>query len=289
MKKYYVEVGSTVTKIDTYDGKAIKRVKDVTILFKKNYSLNNNKLVDEDVDNLIKEINKLDSKDVFVYGTSIFRSLDDEQKAAFLKKFKDKTGFDFTIVSSQEEGKYTILGAIHNTLDRVCVFNGGGGSCEIAICDKGKIEKTYNFNIGVIDALKSFPDLSLDIAKTSLDKVLDYVNNNIKIDEDNVDYIILAGGGHEKFARLSGINYEDNTLYEDVNAPIMMDIKTRIKDTEDYFNKVSLDSIKEKVSDPSWWDATRAMAAFALAVAQKTNAKYVVPTDIAMVHGLVLK
>ena len=37
MKKIIVEVGSTVTKIDEYDGVEIRKLKTLTIQFKKNY------------------------------------------------------------------------------------------------------------------------------------------------------------------------------------------------------------------------------------------------------------
>ena len=52
------------------------------------------------------------------------------------------------------------------------------------------------------------------------------------------------------------------------------------------FVKISLDEIRNKVDDPDWWYATRAMCAFVLVVAEEIGAKYIVPTDIAMVYGL---
>ena len=41
MNKIIIEVGSTNTKIDIYDGKDVKRLDELTILFKKNYKKNN--------------------------------------------------------------------------------------------------------------------------------------------------------------------------------------------------------------------------------------------------------
>ena len=66
----------------------------------------------------------------------------------------------------------------------------------------------------------------------------------------------------------------------------MMDIETRKSETERYYKKISLDEIRNKVKDPEWWYATRAMSAFALVVAEEIGAKYVVPTDIAMAYGI---
>ena len=61
--------------------------------------------------------------------------------------------------------------------------------------------------------------------------------------KEKADILILAGGGHEKFARYSGIKYEENTLYKDSASPIMMDIETRKKETERYYKSISLDEI----------------------------------------------
>ena len=53
--------------------------------------------------------------------------------------------------------------------------------------------------------------------------------------------------------------------------------------------QISLDNIRKKVDEPDWWYATRAMCAFVLVVAKKIGARYIVPTDISMIHGIVNK
>ena len=75
MNKIVVEVGSTCTKVDKFDGNKIQHLKTVPIEFKKNYKLNN-KLNENDVEKLIKLVNDLDKSDIFVCGTSVFRQLD---------------------------------------------------------------------------------------------------------------------------------------------------------------------------------------------------------------------
>lgn len=67
----------------------------------------------------------------------------------------------------------------------------------------------------------------------------------------------------------------------------MMDIETRKKDTEKYYYSISLDDIKKQVTDPDWWYATRAMCAFVLVVAEEIGAKYIVPTNVSMVYGII--
>lgn len=286
MEKIVVEVGSTVTKVDGYDGKSVKHLADYVIHFKNNFK-KENKLNEHDIERLVENVNKLQEKceNVYVCGTSVFRALTDEQRNEFLNRFKSETGIDFDIISPEKENEFTVVGATQKVNQKVAVFVGGGGSTEIAVYDNG-IKEMVNTPIGVIDIMNMFPDLADDFPKVSLDEVKRIVEEKLNVPNEQVDVLILAGGGHKRFALGSGFNYVENSLYEDENEPIMMDIETRINDTERYFKEISLDEIRGRVDDPDWWYATRAMTAFVLAVAEKMGVKYVVPTDVSMVYGL---
>ena len=100
MNKIIIEVGSTCVKIDRYNGNNIERLDEITIQFKKHYNENNH-LMEDDIKELIKKINdsKCISKDIYVCGTSIFRTLGDSEKEKFLERFKNETGYDFNIIS----------------------------------------------------------------------------------------------------------------------------------------------------------------------------------------------
>lgn len=286
MNKIIVEVGSTCIKVDKFNGNNIEKLNGKTIQFKKHYN-EDKKLRERDIQELIKSINDLKSisKDIYICGTSIFRTLEENEKQDFLKRFKTETGYDFNIISQEKENELTVFGTTRFVKDKVCVFIGGGGSTEISIYEKS-IKESINTKFGVIDIMQKFPDLAEDIAKTDLDTVKACIKEKINLPKEKADILILAGGGHEKFARYSGIKYETNTLYNDIASPIMMDIETRKKETERYYKEISLDNIRKKVSDPDWWYATRAMSAFVLVVAEEIGAKYIVPTDIAMVYGI---
>lgn len=286
MDKIIVEVGSTCTKVDKFDGNVMQKLEGKTIQFKKNYN-EDKKLRETDVKELIESVNELKkvSKDIYVCGTSIFRTLEEKEKSVFLNRFKNETGYDFNIIPQEKENELTVYGTTRFVNKKVCVFIGGGGSTEIAIYDNG-IKESVNSKVGVIDVMQKFPDLAENYATSSLEEVKKFIKERINLPKQKADILILAGGGHEKFARFSGIKYESNTLYNDIASPIMMDIETRINETKRYYKSISLDDIRNKVKDPDWWYATRAMSAFALVVAEEIGAKYVVPTDIAMAYGI---
>lgn len=286
MNRIIVEVGSTCTKVDKFDGNNIEKLEGKTIQFKKHYN-EYKKLKESDIVELISSINDLKciSQDIYVCGTSIFRTLDNTEKTEFLNRFKDETGYEFNIISQEKENELTVFGTTRFVKDKVCVFIGGGGSTEIAIYDNG-IKESVNTKMGVIDVMQEFSDLAENFATTDLETVKNFIKERLNLPKEKADILILAGGGHEKFARYSGIKYEENTLYEDKLSPIMMDIETRKSETERYYKAISLDEIRARVNDPDWWYATRAMSAFVLVVAEEIGAKYIVPTNISMVYGI---
>lgn len=285
MDKIIIEVGSTCSKIDKYSEEGVKHLEKVVIEFKKNYK-KENKLDREDIDLLIEKVNKYSKENsVYICGTSVFRDLSDNKKQEFIKDFYNRTGQEFNIINQEEENRLTVLGATKNVKGRVAVFVGGGGSTEISIYDNG-ITEMINTEFGVIDIMNIYEDLAYDIATTDLEIIKSEIRKKLKLPKQKADILILAGGGHLNFALNSGINYEENSLYKDNMSPIMMDIETRKIDTLRYYKEISLDEIRKRVDDPNWWYATRAMSAFVLVVAEEIGAKYIIPTDISMVHGI---
>ncbi len=287
MEKVIIEVGSTCTKVDCCSANGIKHLATETIQFKKNYT-KLGKLDPIDVEKLIKVVNNIQKQydNVYVCGTSIFRSLSEEERKFFLQMFQVSTGLTFDIISIERENELTVLGATrHVGNQRVAVFVGGGGSTEISIWENG-IQEMINSHFGVMDVMKEYPDLAEDLASTDLETVKECVRKHLNLPKQKADIVILAGGGHKFFAENSSIRYESNFLYSDQWQPIMMDILTRQKETQKYYQEISLDAIRSRVEDPNWWYATRAMCAFVLVVAEELGAKYIVPTDVSMVYGI---
>ena len=175
MDKIIVEVGSTCIKVDKFNGKTIEKLEGKTIQFKKHYN-EDKKLRESDINELINSIKELKSisEDIYVCGTSIFRSLNDLEKISFLERFKNETGYNFNIISQEKENELTVFGTTRFVNNKVCVFIGGGGSTEIAIYDKG-IKESVNTQIGVIDVMQKFPDLAEDIATTNLETVKTFI------------------------------------------------------------------------------------------------------------------
>lgn len=285
-----IEVGSTTTKAYSYDGQTVEDLGRKYIPFKSHYK-EENKLKEEDVKALYSFIEDIKSKvsSIYVFGTSIFRNLTDTQREEFLKITKKRLGIDFKIVSAEEESAYTVRGVISNISydGRMAVIIGGGGSTEIAIVNHREVVKKLNLPFGAMDVTEQYPELKSDVVTTSFDEILNYVDNLVGNLEDDVEVAVLAGGDYIYFYETVGYAMEKNTLYEDDNQPYVLTFEQADEYDHDIMTK-SLEKIKNLCPDnKGWWDGARGMRFCMNAISRKVNAKYIVPTRINMLLGLV--
>ena len=283
-----IEIGSNNTKTHIYENANLVKESNVTIEFKKNYK-KENKILSSDLDKLYDVIKKTleDTKDVHVYGCSIFRNITKEGLEEINKNLKKKFNLEIEVVSQKDEAMYTALGCYNNIKydGNICVFIGGGGSIELIFVNSGKIIDKKYYDFGVVDITTKFSSLKDDVPTCTFDEVYSYVDNLIGDLETKADILILAGGDHLYWYNNARYDLLDNTLYKDENQKYML-----TKDMSDTYDKdalvTSLDKIRENSDNPLWFDGSRAMRVITNLISHKVDAKYIVPTRINMEEGL---
>ncbi len=283
-----IEIGSNNTKTHIYKNEELIYEKTDTIEFKKNYK-NENKITENDLNKLYEVIkNVLNyTKNINVYGCSIFRNISREELNEINKKLSDKFGLKIQVVSQEDEANYTALGCYNNIEydGNICIFIGGGGSIElIFVNDKKIIDKKY-YNFGVVDITSKFESLKNDVPSCSFNDVYDYVDKLINDINNKAEVLILAGGDHLYWYNNAGYELMKNTLYENENQKYM--ITTEMSDNYDRDALVtSLDRIRKNSDNPKWFDGSRAMKVITNLISHKIDAKYIIPTKINMEDGL---
>lgn len=290
MKFGILEVGSTNTKAYIYDNGNLIDLGSKYIAFKNNYKTNN-KILESDINELYSFINKVKEKvdKVYAFGTSIFRKITEDEKNTFINRLKNEFDIDFKVVSADEESEYTVRGVISNIdyNNKMAVAIGGGGSTEVAIIENKEIIKKVNLDFGAMDITDKYPELKSDKVTTSFDEILNYTMSLVNGLDDSVDTLVLAGGDYIYFYETVGYKMEDNHLYNDKNQPYLIEFTVADDYDKDILSK-SLDEIKAKCPDNvGWWNGARGMRFCMNAVARKLNAKYIVPTRINMIIGLI--
>ena len=291
MKEFVIiEIGSTNTKGYLYKDGEVKSLGFKTIEFKNHYK-KENKIDEEDKQLLFSFVNEIKIDRTYVFGTSIFRNLTDEQKDEWLKEFKEKTELDIRIVTSDMENEYTVYGAIAD-IDydgKIAVMIGGGGSTELSIVEKKKIIEKANSSFGAMDTTDMFPDIKTDKASTDYDLMVEETKKLVNVPKNKADILILAGGDYIYFYEELNYPVTKNKFYDNPLQPYSLDVETMDKLDCNFFYEVSLDEVCERTKNEGWWRGARGMRLCVKALVDILDVKYIIPTRISMVYGIVEK
>jgi len=96
-------------------------------------------------------------KEVKILGTSAFRYASNGTEVS--DRLSSTIGFPITVLSGEEEGRYSAL-AVVNTLpiEDGIIFDLGGGSLEIAYVSQRKIRDVYQFPLGALRMMDKDPE-----------------------------------------------------------------------------------------------------------------------------------
>ena len=283
-----IEIGSNNTKTHIYLDNKLIYENNTTIEFKKNYK-NENKIITQDLNKLENVIEKAleYTKNINIYGCSIFRNISKHELDGINNKLNEKYNLKIEVVTQEDEAYYTAIGCYSDIEydGTICVFIGGGGSIElIFVKNKEIIDKKY-FDFGVVDITNKFDSLKEDIPTVTFDEVYAYVDSLIGNIDISADVLILAGGDHLYWYNNAKYELLNNKLYSSENQKFMI-----TRDMSDKYDKDalvrSLDSIRKNSDNPKWFDGSRAMKVITNLISHKVNAKYIIPTKINMEDGL---
>lgn len=282
-----VEIGSTNTKAYLYDNGVITNIGFETIEFKNHYK-KEGQIDPQDKELLFHFLKKITEKPIFVYGTSIFRNLKEDEKEAWNQEFKERTNLDFTIVTADMENEYTVYGAVSNVdyPGKIAVMIGGGGSTELAIVENGKIIEKANSSFGAMDTTDMFPDLQEDVATTDYEEMVTATKKLVNVPKNKADILILAGGDYIYFYEELNYPITKNKFYDHPLQPYSLDIKTMDQLDRDFFYQVSLKEVIKRTKKEGWWKGARGMRLCVKALVDILEVKDIIPTRISMVYGI---
>jgi len=279
MEKFIIiEIGSTNSKAYLYENDEVIDLGRRTIELKNHYKVAN-KITDEDKKELFDFVNTNKLEKTYVFGTSIFRNLTNEQQDEWYKEWRENTGLDFTIVTPDMENEFTVYGAVANIdyKDKIAVMIGGGGSTELSIVENGKIIEKANSSFGAMDTTDMFPELRTDKAKTDYDYMVEETKKLVNIPKNKADLLILAGGDYIYYYEELNYPVESNKFYKNPLQPYSLDVETMDILDRKFFYETSLDEICKRTNNDGWWRGARGMRLCVKSLADILEAKYTAP------------
>ncbi len=294
MKNYYIDLGSSTIKVYCYE-KELKLLEEQSIYFKNGFDAKKG-ISDNNLKELCDYFSKIKSKyklkyyNTNIYVTGIFRDLIFKRKQDLVKLFNDKFDLHFNIISHGIENYY-LAKAMENDYNdkKVLIINMGGKTTELVTFIGKKITNTKNINVGVADLLNHFDKVNEQYSGNSVEEMEEYIEeklNNISFDFD-YDCAIFTGG-EERFELLTGFNLVDNTLFDDGIHKYMLTLEDYIDGTKKVFYDISLDELHKLMpANPKWMDGARCGAIIPLVLFKKANVKWIIPSDLNLINGVI--
>lgn len=294
MKDYYIDLGSSTIKVYCYE-EELKLLEEYSIYFKNDFDsikgISDSNLKELcDYFGRIKRKYSLQYENTNIYVTGIFRNLIPERKQELVKLFHEKLDLHFNIISHGIENYY-LAKALQNDYNgkKVLIINMGGKTTELVTFIDRKIMDTKNLNVGVADLLNAFPKVNEHYSAIKVEEMCEFIEEKLSNVFFDTDYdCAIFTGGEERFERLTGFHLIENDLFHDNIHKYMVCLEDYIKGTEKVFYDISLDELYSLMpQNPKWMDGARAGAIIPLVLFLKTNVKWIIPSDLNLINGVI--
>ncbi len=291
---YYIDLGSSTIKVYSYD-EELKLIEEHSIYFKNDFDaekgISENNL--KELCDYFKELkDKYDLKyyNTHIYVTGIFRNLIEERKTDLVKLFNDKFDLHFNIISHGIENYYLGKAMANDYNDKkVLIINMGGKTTELVTFEGSKITSNTNLNVGVADLLNNFAKVNDEYSGNTVEEMEAFVAEKLTSLELDTDYdCAIFTGGEERFELLTEFNLVENTLFNDGIHKYMVTLDDYVKGTEKVFNDISMKELYELMpQNPKWMDGARSGAIIPLVLFRKANVKWIIPSDLNLINGVI--
>ncbi len=294
MEKIIIDIGSGSLKAYNVDSERnIKQIYKKTIMFKVHFTKENG-INAEDKEQLIHSLNEIKkmnpSKEIHAYATSIFRLMNEKQSEELKNEILEKTGILLSIVTPEKEAKYIekSVGNIPEISDPYLVFCVGGSSTELIVLEKGEEREHYIVEFAVGDLLKKFPEITENVCSVNYNDIYKYIEGNFtSLPKTKCKYAIFTGS-HLTYNEAVGNKMEDNKFFYKKGIPKFITTEDYKNDTIHTVEQRTLNEMKAKYpQDPKYMEGTRACVTLITYILEKMESKYIFPTDLNMIDGIV--
>lgn len=147
---------------------------------------------------IFRDIINFDSiRHVLPVATSAVREAGNRED--FLKQVRSETGFVFTVLSGQEEGLYSYIGASRATcLPTTLFFDLGGGSLELVYTENHNIKKIRSYPLGALRLSQIFGRGDGTFSSKNFSRLVKHIRQNLPTPKELVmspDTTLVGVGG----------------------------------------------------------------------------------------------
>ncbi len=124
---------------------------------------------------------------------------DASNRDPFLKEIRRETGFQFKVLSGEEEGLYSYIGALQATCAPTSLFfDLGGGSLELVYTENYEIKKVKSYPLGALRMSKMYSNGDGSFSKKAYSKMQSHILDTLPDSKElgiSVDTTLVGVGG----------------------------------------------------------------------------------------------
>lgn len=138
------------------------------------------------------------------------------------------------------------------------------------------------------DIIARFPKINLK-TKINIREIIDFILDKIKdVNIDSKCDCAIHTGGELRFQKLLKYNLQLNNIFNDGIHNLMVSYEDFCIRNEQIIEEMSLDELyKLMPNNPNWMDGAKAGVILGQAIFEKANIKYIVPSDLNIINGIV--
>lgn len=200
-----MDIGSNTIRLSLYDVENRADIKQ--ILNKKKVVglaryINNEKIMSKrgiekaifTLNNFKKIIERNRLEEMFIFATASLRNIKNTEEV--LKKIKEETGMDVTVLSGKEEAFYGFVGATYKkNIDNGVMIDVGGGSTELVFINEGQIQESISIPIGSLNMYSKFISKLIPSKEEGKEIKKAVINELNKINLESQEYEFAYGIG----------------------------------------------------------------------------------------------
>lgn len=293
-KYILIDIGTASVKVYKYENGILNNILRENIYlndgYSEEYGLPINKL-----NELIRIINGVKESYLeykfYVFGTSAFRTLEDENRNKVLKHIFNETNININVISTYKEGEY-ISKAVLNQIKRkenVLIVNIGAGSTEQILIENNEIVQEVHMEFGSEKVAKKFPSTYKMDKEIFEQELKDYILNNIEYIDKKSRYVIITGG-ILKLVKTVGYEFESDNIFFSTSELAMIELEELSAYNSKFVNKINKKDLNELfVENPKLAAGTLSACLILECICEHMQAEKIIFSEKNLIDGVILE
>ena len=183
---------------------------------------------------------------IMAFGTSVFRTLDEEKKNNTIKYIFDATGVKLNVISTFQEGTYLAKGVIceFKKQEDVLIVNIGGGSTEQILLKDNEFIQEVHLEFGSESVVNKFLKFYKREEFATYEDIKKYITQNMEYVSQKSKYVVITGG-ITNLIKTVDYNFDKDDIFQTTDDLVKINLVELKLCNRNFLNRVINNDLSE--------------------------------------------